>query len=151
MNRVYLGALFLFAANPLTAWPEDMMLGALGSYPVPRDASGTSWQPDSSTHAGVHAMEGDWMLMGHAMLNGVYDWQQGPRGDTDAFLSGMLMGMAGRRFRNRGALQFRAMWRPEPLMGKSGYPLLLATGETANGTAPLVDRQHPHDLFMELS
>jgi hypothetical protein len=37
------------------------------------------------------------------------------------------------------------------LMGKSGYPLLLATGETADGSSPLVDRQHPHDLFMELS
>jgi hypothetical protein len=38
----------------------------------------------------------------------------------------------------------------DPLMGKRGYPLLLQTGESANG-APLVDRQHPHDLFMELS
>jgi hypothetical protein len=36
-------------------------------------------------------------------------------------------------------------------MGKSGYPLLFATGETANGVTPLIDRQHPHDLFMELS
>jgi hypothetical protein len=36
-------------------------------------------------------------------------------------------------------------------MGPSGYPLLLATGETADGKTPLVDRQHPHDLFMELS
>jgi hypothetical protein len=43
------------------------------------------------------------------------------------------------------------MLSPEPLMGKSGYPLLLATGETANGTTSLIDRQHPHDLFMELS
>jgi hypothetical protein len=36
-------------------------------------------------------------------------------------------------------------------MGKSGYPLLLASGETANGTDRLIDRQHPHDFFMELS
>ena len=36
-------------------------------------------------------------------------------------------------------------------MGPNGYPLLLATGETANGTSHLVDRQHPHDLFMELA
>jgi len=28
---------------------------------------------------------------------------------------------------------------------------LLASGETANGVTPLVDRQHPHDLFMELA
>jgi hypothetical protein len=43
------------------------------------------------------------------------------------------------------------MVSPDPLMGKRGYPLLLASGETANGADPLVDRQHPHDLFMELS
>src|ERR1700753_1665375 len=43
------------------------------------------------------------------------------------------------------------MLSPDPLMGPRGYPLLLATGETADGKTPLVDRQHPHDLFMELS
>jgi hypothetical protein len=36
-------------------------------------------------------------------------------------------------------------------MGKAGYPLLLLTGETANGVTPLRDRQHPHDLIMELA
>jgi hypothetical protein len=36
-------------------------------------------------------------------------------------------------------------------MGRRGYPLLLASGETANGIDPLVDRQHPHDFFMEIS
>jgi hypothetical protein len=39
----------------------------------------------------------------------------------------------------------------DPFMGRAGYPLLLASGETANGTTPLIDRQHPHDLFMELA
>jgi hypothetical protein len=36
-------------------------------------------------------------------------------------------------------------------MGPRGYPLLLASGETANGLDRLIDRQHPHDFFMELS
>jgi hypothetical protein len=48
-------------------------------------------------------------------------------------------------------LQLKAMVSPDPLMGKSGYPLLLASGETANGSDRLIDRQHPHDFFMELS
>ena len=43
-----------------------------------------------------HATRGDWTLMGHAMLNGVYAWQDGPRGDEQAFLSGMVMGTARR-------------------------------------------------------
>ncbi|MEP6594995.1 MAG: hypothetical protein ABJA71_03570 [Ginsengibacter sp.] len=36
------------------------------------------------------------------------------------------------------------------IAGKTGYPLLFQTGETASGK-PLVDRQHPQDLFSELS
>ena len=45
------------------------------------------------------------------------------------------MGMARRPVAN-GTLQFRAMVSPDPLMGKKGYPLLLASGETANGLEP---------------
>jgi len=130
---------------------HDMaMTGALGAYPMSREASGTSWQPDASAHAGVHAMAGAWTLMGHAQLNAVYDWQSGPRGDERGFISGMVMGMA-RRDLGRGTLQFRAMLSPEPAIGARGYPLLLASGETADGATLLVDRQHPHDFFMEMS
>jgi hypothetical protein len=125
--------------------------GALGGYPMGREASGTSWQPDTSEHGGVHLMAGDWALMGHAVLNGVYDRQEGPRGGEKAFVSGMLMGSARRPVGAGGTFQLRAMLSPDPLMGKSGYPLHLASGETANGVTPLVDRQHPHDFFMELS
>jgi hypothetical protein len=127
------------------------MTGALGSYPIARDASGTAWQPDSTRHAMGHAMRGDWTLMGHAMLDTVYDRQQGPRGEELAFIAGMAMGVARRDAANGGALTQRAMLSPDPFMGKRGYPLLLAAGETADGVTTLVDRQHPHDLFMELS
>jgi hypothetical protein len=126
------------------------MTGALGSYAMTREASGTAWQPDDSEHSGVHLMSGDWTLMGHGVLNLVYDHQSGRRGDDKLFASGMLMGMARREVGN-GTLQFKAMVSPDPLMGKSGYPLLLASGETANGTDRLIDRQHPHDFVMELS
>jgi hypothetical protein len=126
------------------------MTGALGSYPMTRESSGTAWQPDASEHAGLMIMSGDWMLMAHGTLNLVYDHQSGPRGDDKTFVSGMLMGMASHKLGD-GTAQFRAMLSPDPLMGKSGYPLLLASGETANGVDRLVDRQHPHDLFMELS
>lgn len=36
-------------------------------------------------------------------------------------------------------------------IGCHGYPLLLQTGETCNGHTPLIDKQHPHDLMMELA
>src|SRR5438045_7938246 len=62
----------------------------------------------------------------------------------------MLMGRARRPLR-QGTQQLKSMLSPDPLMGKRGYPLLLASGETSNGRDRLIDRQHPHDLFMELS
>ena len=127
------------------------MKAALGPYPEQRESSGTSWQPDaSSAMGGPMLMSGDWMLMAHGTVNLVYDHQSGPRGDDKTFVSGMLMGMAQRPLGN-GTLQLRAALSPDPLMGPSGYPLLLATGETANGRERLIDRQHPHDFVMELS
>ena len=77
---------------------SGMMPALLGAYPATRDASGTSWQPDAASHSGIHLMSGDWMLMGHLQLTGVYSWQDGPRGDDKGFLSGMVMGMARRSF-----------------------------------------------------
>ena len=127
------------------------MAGAYGAYPMSRDASGTSWQPDLSEHGGVHGRSGAWMFMSHAMLNAVYDWQDGPRGDDKVFVAGMVMGAARRDFANGDTLNLRAMLSPEPAMGARGYPLLFAAGESADGATPLIDRQHPHDLFVELS
>ena len=126
------------------------MTGALGAYPMERESSGTAWQPDASEHTGLMKQSGDWTLMAHGVLNLVYDHQGGRRGDDKAFASGMLMGTA-RHSLGDGTLQFKAMVSPDPLMGPRGYPLLLASGETANGRDRLIDRQHPHDFFMELS
>jgi hypothetical protein len=127
------------------------MQGQFGPYSMSREASGTAWQPDSTPDQGVMLMSGEWMLMGHANLFGVYDHQGGPRGGSKTFASGMVMGMAQRPVGDNGTLGFRVMMSPDPFMGANGYPLLFATGETANGRTPLIDRQHPHDLFMELS
>jgi hypothetical protein len=139
---------------PMAASAHDhdsmQMSGALGSYPMEREASGTAWQPDNSEPMGLMATAGDWMLMAHGLVNFVHDHQSGARGDDKAFVSGMLMGMA-RRPLGDGTLQLKAMVSPDPLMGPSGYPLLLASGETTNGRDRLIDRQHPHDFFMELS
>jgi hypothetical protein len=138
-------------AAPAGGMDMSSMESALGSYPMSRDASGASWQPDSTREGGLMRHSGGWLLMAHGVLNGVYDSQSGPRGGDKAFASGMLMGMAQHSLGEGNTVQLRAMLSPDPFMGPSGYPLLLATGETADGKTPLVDRQHPHDLFMELS
>jgi hypothetical protein len=88
--------------------------------------------------------------MWHAYFNLVYDNQGGPRGGEKTFVNGMWMGMAQRQLGD-DKFGLRAMLAPDPFMGASGYPLLLASGETADGKTHLIDRQHPHDLFMELA
>jgi hypothetical protein len=72
------------------------------------------------------------------------------QGGTEGMTANWLMGMAERQAAG-GALSLRGMLSLEPLaLKREGYPLLLQTGETAFGE-PLVDRQHPHDLFMEVA
>lgn len=126
------------------------MPGAFGSYGMTREASGTSWQPETTPMDGIMFMSGDWMFMFHGYLDQVHDRQGGPQGDSKDFSESMFMGMAQRPWGD-GTVGLRSMFSLDPLMGKDGYPLLLQTGETADGLHPLVDRQHPHDLFMELS
>lgn len=126
------------------------MTGALGAYPMTRDGTGTSWQPDSSPMDGWMSMHGPWSLMLSGEGTLVYDDQGGPRGGSKTFFESMVMGMASRPL-DGGTLSLHGMVSLDPTMGKGGYPLLLQTGETADGKTPLVDRQHPHNFIDELS
>ena len=127
------------------------MRGLLGAYPMSREASGTAWQPESTPHTGMHARRDGWDLMVHGFATVIYDHQGSERGGEKTFSENMLMGMASRDL-GAGRFGLRAMLSAEPwTIGREGYPLLLQTGETANGVTPLVDRQHPHDLLMELA
>jgi hypothetical protein len=147
-----------FAAPPLAAQESSghehhaarKMTGLFGPYAMSREGSGTAWQPDSTPHEGLHVMTGDWMVMAHGFASGVFDRQSGPRGTDKAFSASMLMLMAQRPLWD-GTLGLRGMISLDPAMGAEGYPLLLQTGETADGRTHLTDRQHPHDLFMELA
>jgi hypothetical protein len=126
---------------------------AIGSRTVCHfaDGSGTSRLPgNEGGHTGLHIMPGDdWMVMLHGFATGVYTDQSGPRGDDKAYIQSMAM-LAAEKDTNWGRIQLKSMMSLEPLMSNRGYPNLFATGETAGGE-PLVDRQHPHDLFMELA
>jgi hypothetical protein len=127
------------------------MAAFLGPYGMTREASGTSWQPESSPHEGLHWSHGPWQLMTHGYAMLVHSDQAGGERATKTFSENMLMTMASRPL-GAGRLGLRAMLSAEPwTIGKTGYPLVLQTGETADGVTPLRDRQHPHDLFMELA
>src|SRR5262245_20561728 len=115
-----------------------------------RDGSGTSWLPDASPMQGLMTQRGSWMLMLHG--NGFLEFIKtgSDRGDDQFGSINWLMG-AGQREIASGQLQLRGMISAEPAtVGRCGYPALLQTGEFCNGTS-LHDRQHPHDLFMELA
>ena len=126
------------------------MKGDLGAYGMTRDASGTAWQPESSPMEAIGKDFGAWSTMLHGAISAVYDSQGGPRGAEKTFFESMIMAMAQRPVAG-GTFTLRAMGSLDPFMGKSGYPELLQTGETADGKTQLTDRQHPHDLFMELA
>jgi hypothetical protein len=146
-----LGALALSAsASAMDGMHHHAMAGMLGPYPMTREGSGTSWQPEASPMAGMHLMSGGWMVMLHGFADLAYDRQGGPRGGDKLIVPSMFMAM-GQRALGAGTFGVRTMLSLDPAMGKSGYPLLLQTGETADGATPLVDRQHPHDLVMELA
>jgi hypothetical protein len=120
--------------------------------PAIANGSGTSRLPanEGAMH-GVHIPAGDWMVMLHGYVWGAFTDQGGPRGDEEAFVQSMAMLSATGEVAPGVRLGLQSMLSLEPLMGAKGYPNLFATGETADGTTHLVDRQHPHDLFMELS
>jgi hypothetical protein len=95
-------------------------------------------------------MDQGWMAMAHGAASFNFTHQAGPRGENQGYATDMFMAMAYGPA-GEGTLGVRAMVSLEPLMGPAGYSLLLQTGESADGRTLLVDRQHPHDLFMELA
>tara|TARA_A100001391_G_scaffold99255_4_gene65903 strand:+ start:6510 stop:7814 length:1305 start_codon:yes stop_codon:yes gene_type:complete len=115
------------------------------------EGSGTALLPAAEgMMPGIHIdLGGEWRAMAHGYGWLVHSEQTGPRGDDLTYVQSMAMLMAERPF-DGGRVQLRTMLSAEPLMSARGYPNLFATGETADGE-PLVDRQHPHDLFMELA
>ena len=162
-------ALAAFLAAPVTVRAQPMHHGqggampddskehaAMPSMPTPldipetRDASGTSWQPDVTPMFMWHAMLGGWSLGAHANVFAGYTGGSSERGESLLTSINWVMAMA-RHSIGAGDLTLRTMLSAEPgTMPGDGYPLLLQTGESFDGE-PLHDRQHPHDLFMEVA
>jgi hypothetical protein len=117
---------------------------------TPASGSGTSWLPASTPREMLHFASGKWDFMVHGFANFVYQEESGSRGTSEFFSTNMAMFSAGRTA-GKGRFDFRFMASLEPTLGKTGYPLLFQTGETADNVNPLFDRQHPHDLLMEVA
>lgn len=91
-----------------------------------------------------------WHVMQDAVIYGLFNHQGGPRGGDEFRVPNWWMGMISR---NAGStrLTINTMLSLDPLtVGKKGYRELFQVGEAFEGQ-PLVDYQHPHDLFMQLA
>jgi hypothetical protein len=93
---------------------------------------------------------GRWMLMQDGSAYLMLNRQGGPRGGTGATAPNWWMGMADRSV-SRGALRLTGMFSLDPAtVGTDGYREIFQVGEALDGK-PLIDRQHPHDFWMQLS
>lgn len=123
--------------------------------PMNRDGSGTSWVPDE-TPMYMYMIHGKkWMQMIHGSFFARYNKQdvfnKGIRGDSQFDVPNWFMYMAQRKVGSNGLFAVNTMFSLDAFtVGNGGYPLLYQTGESYQGKK-LVDRQHPHDLFSELS
>ncbi len=146
-NSMNTGPLLVMSGNSMgvrigASESNVMNLGQMGS--------GTSWQPTTSPMYMMDKITGKWLLMAHFNLVAGLNSQGGPRGTTKFESANWFMPIAFRRV-GPGTLQLRGMFSLEPFtFARGGSPLLFQTGETYKGQ-PIIDRQHPHDLFMELS
>lgn len=91
-----------------------------------------------------------WNVMQDAVVYGLFNHQGGPRGGTELRVPNWWMGMFSRKV-GSSDLTINTMLSLDALtVGKKGYRELFQVGETFGGH-PLIDYQHPHDLFMQLA
>ncbi|HYV92391.1 MAG TPA: hypothetical protein VE978_11425 [Chitinophagales bacterium] len=140
---------------PMDSMNMEMTSSFSPNLSMNRDGSGTSWQPDANPMMMYMKMKGKNMYMFHGFLFLRYTSQditnESDRGGDHFDAPSMFMFMWSHQFNQKNLFSFISMISFDPfLVGEAGYPLLFQTGESYKG-APLVDKQHPHDLIAELS
>jgi hypothetical protein len=91
-----------------------------------------------------------WRLMQDGTVNLLINSQGGPRGGDEFKVPNWWMGMAERRL-GRGDLTLTGMFSLDPAtVGSSGYREIFQVGEAIDDK-PIVDHQHPHDLWMQIA
>ena len=111
--------------------------------------------PDSSGNNGQQMqmnmpMNTGWQFMQDGIVFASFNHQGGPRGGNEFIAQNWWMGMASRET-SRGRVTLTSMFSLDPAtVGKEGYREIFQVGEALDGR-PLIDRQHPHDFFMQLA
>ena len=133
-----------FGRRPILAlWSVTMFLGSNGAH------AQNAAPPGAGQHEHMQ-MNNGWQFMQDAIVFAEFNHQGGPRGGNEFVVPNWWMGMATRKA-SRGQLTFASMLSLDPAtVGKDGYREIFQAGEALNGR-PLIDRQHPHDVFMQLA
>lgn len=118
---------------------------------TPRDPEAEAPMAEMPDMPGMAAMaSGGWHVMDLGVVRLSFNRQGGASGGSEIESSNWNMIHAGRRL-GPGRLSLMMMNSLEPATyPKRGSRELFQTGESFHGE-PLVDRQHPHDFFMNLS
>jgi len=93
---------------------------------------------------------GEWHVMQDAVVYGLFNHQGGPRGGAELRVPNWWMGMFERKVGSSNLTINTMLSLDAVTVGKKGYRELFQVGEAFGGT-PLIDYQHPHDLFMQLA
>ena len=118
------------AQDPVTA-PAPVHVHGAAPGPGAGESASWTWSPDANVFFG-------------------YNYQQREFRDQSAWESQNWFMLHGERPLGPGAFRLESMISLEPFtMRGIGSPQLFQTGESYQ-MGPLIDRQHPHDLFMEL-
>src|SRR5437868_2545700 len=134
----------------MTGMQMPEMTGSDSDIPSPHPGSGTAWAPASEPIHEWMTHRANWDLMAHGVVFLTYNQQGGTRGAGKAESVNWLMLMEQHRL-GKGTILFRQMFSAESLTSPHpGFPELFQTGETYHGQ-PLIDHQHPHNVFAELS
>ncbi len=158
-------AAVLVASVPLAAQPtepppsahqhHEVTANAIELFPM-RDASGTAWLPNQTPMFGSEHSWRGWDVMLNGVAFATFLYEPGEVHRTGGFSTSQLIStnwgmlMARRRI-NDARIGLRAMVSVEPWsVPGCGYISFLASGERCEGDT-IHDRQHPHDLFMEIA
>ena len=138
--------------RPAAAVARSLLILAVTSLPARAQSSPNppAQEPPPHDHAAMLAADAKrWQLNWDGVLFTTFNYQGGSRGDKEITAQNWLM-LTGSRQVGPGTLAVSGMATLEPVtVGAAGYAHLFQLGETYNGL-PVTDRQHPHDLFMQL-
>ena len=128
----------------------SLFLMAIPSRTAAQDPIEPPAEAAPHVHGAVASGTAAWSWMGDANVFFGYNYQQREFRDQSVWESQNWFMLHGQRRVGHGNLQLEGMLSLEPFtMRGIGSPQLFQTGESYQ-MGPLIDRQHPHDLFMEL-